>query len=1073
MKNIRYVFLSTMALGLALSVSACGGNSGGGTPTPREFSFDLRFESGRTDTVYVGETYRDVLYANENLDDYQSSYTMNAMCDYDEYDPAEYFTFTKDSGGKSCTIVGLKPSPVIEVEDEDTGTTLKVTVQFGIRFIETNSDVKKTKWFTIGERYPAANTGYNFSADTDLKAEALGKLEAYAMKNYLTGITLFENGGYTRFSPRVKEIAPSYVTGYGFGLLTDGKIEGSLSGLSPTDPYKDYYRTATSSNPGNINGWQATGSQVGDLFGYITSSFWGTKLNASKTGYVWYPVLANDPDYKEELDNAGPIPQDGQPTDTIHKKWRVYVKTGTISYKSNNAFNDTAVTIDDYITTFQLLLTQKSGLTRGAELATDTSYGLKGAISYFRNTKNATDAQAETTWDDMVTNDRLGIKKGHDEHGDFIDFEFVNPIDQFTAMYTLSSSLYSPMPKNFLKQLGGGSWIAGGAVFGTKNGTNVRNNIINLGPYYMSEWNESEIVFTQNRDWFEYVETQGTDRPRYRIPGVHMLVVTQAQQKDDAIYNEFENYKLDSTGIPASRFSEKVGTDLPTKGDATFKLNVNACSQDRWKELFMSNKYPNIPQQTEEYPCKPLMSNINFLNGLFWSIDRQTFASQRGVNPSYNFFADAYLSDPRGGVSYNSTQAHKDAEDDFDEFLRESGTFGYSKAKATAYFNKAVEECGLTKGPTPSQAITYNIDIQWMYQNDEFTYGQQIATFFEDAFNTEDVGDGCVKIHIVHNADSQWEQVYNDHLMIGKFDLGFGAISGNTLNPLNFMEVLKSDNSSGFTLNWGADTSKVDEKDPIVFDVPVLDSEGHKQYDPNGKLIREPKEWSYDALWAAADHGSVVVNGESKDSVSYGYTEAPRKIDSSELTNFLDEGAEMKIPFAFYNLDPGTKFEIDRTQLFLVGFGYLTIDPKWISYEYDKNHNIVSMNIVFDDTEIYIENVAVTQHKIDPETGKPMVDPETGKFIDEVVYKNMTFTEYVNYLLFSSNNFQKVIDDHPEWTDEQKEEYLRPFAYDKYGLLWDIEITYNITIAGSVPTESTYAVEKVNSKPTSKYSFAK
>jgi hypothetical protein len=79
--------------------------------------------------------------------------------------------------------------------------------------------------------------------------------------------------------------------------------------------------------------------------------------------------------------------------------------------------------------------------------------------------------------------------------------------------------------------------------------------------------------------------------------------------------------------------------------------------------------------------------------------------------------------------------------------------------------------------------------------------------------------------------------------MVGQFDLGFGSITGNALDPLNFMEVLKSNNSSGFTLNWGPDTSAID-----------LDYNGTK--------------WSFDNLWAAADHGVVTYKGQEVKAVS-------------------------------------------------------------------------------------------------------------------------------------------------------------------------------------------------------------
>lgn len=1021
MKKIKYSILSSIALSAAFVITACGGNSGGGSKPSGEFNFSIAFASGRTDTLYVNEDETLEIYET-NPGKVERTYTYDLI----GTNADQFVTVSLDEGGKSFTVSPSKVS----------------TSRIGIKVTETTSKKEKRQFFTITSRSEPANTGYNFSADTAKKAEILGKLEEYAMKNYLTGITLFENGGYVRYSSRVNLPTQNYVTGYGFGLLT----EGSLTGVLPAvQGYEHYLRTAQSSDPGNINGWQATGSQVGDLFGYITSSFWGTKLNAKRNGYEWYPVLAADscPD---------PIPMDGEAGVTIHKKYRVYVKTGNIAYRSvkGGTYDNRPVELEDYLTTFQLLLTQASKLTRGSELATDTSYGFKGAYSYFRKTKNVTPDQADSFWNDMISKDQLGIKGGHDATGDYIDFEFINPIDQFTAKYTLSSSLYSPLPKAYLRSIGGNdNWINAGDVFGTGTKYNadgsgtctILNNVLCLGPFYLQTWTtDKEIVFTRNNNWFEYTSTHtDPDKPneggRYNIPGVHMLIVTGAQTEDDAIYNQFNSGLLDSTGIPVSRMKEKLGSDLKTKGDSTFKLNVNSCDQTRWDELFWSNKYPDVQKPKDRYLVKPWMSNKNFLNGLFWSINRSEFASTRGVNPSYNYFADAYLSDPVKGVSYNSTQAHKDAEDGFDPNLRNSN-FGYDTAKATAYFDLAVKELvksgDITLGTKENKTKIY-LDIQWMYQNDETTYGQDIANYFTRAFNNVNVGSGCVELIVRHSADSDWQQVYNDHLMVGKFDLGFGAISGNSLNPLNFMEVLKSDNSSGFTLNWGADTAKVDENDPITFDV-VEDG------------VKVSKSWSYDAAWAAADHGAVIKNGRAVDSVTLGYTKAPTS--QGAPVNVLTLGALMEIPFEFVDVDDGVDFDIDRVQLSLVGYGSLEIDESNIRRIYKEDGvTLVGLEINFDNTAVLEK------------------------------YDNMTFAQYANKLLFDGLKLQKAIDaldpNDPKY-DEKVYDLSNPLAYDKYDTYWGIDIYYNITIAGSVPAENYYYVEKTNSKPnSSRYSLAR
>ena len=1047
MKKLKFVFLSSAALVASFAITAC--NSGGGQPTPpppSEYSFNLYFDSGRTDTLFMNVSeLLNIREYNAGSDEHHYTFEYRGsvnIADEDEepvYKPAsEFVTVTYHENTKSYTVVPLASTK---------------SQKIGIKVINSENPGKKhkTQWFVISERHPAADGGYNFSANSDKKSEVLGELEAYAMKNYLTGITLFENGGYVRKASRVHYGANDYVTGYGFGLLTEGYLDLTDPEQPDVTKYQSYLQSAQSSDPGNISGWNATGSQVGDLYGYITSSFWGTKLNAAKNGYEWYPVLAAE-------DCPDPIPVDPKPGVSIHNKYRVYVKTGhtpdgpsgekyALYYRQVNGgdydtdptkFNNRPVELEDYITTFKLLLTKSAGLTRGAELATDTSYGLKGAYSYFLKTDKSTDSQAQKWWDDMTESGQLGIVAGSDSRGDYIDFEFLNPIDQFTAKYTLSSSLYSPLPQAYLEKIGGGSWIKGGEVFGTgsKSETTgeILKNVLCVGPYYLEDWiTDQEIVFKRNDNWFEYVNTKDTSKPRYRIDGVHYLIVTAAQTRDDAIYDQFNAGLLDQTGIPASRISDRTGEDKPTKGDATFKLNVNACTQERWNELFWSTKYPDVKKPTQYRNVHPWMSNKNFLDGLFWSINRNEFAEKKGSTPSYNYFADAYMDDPIAGHSYNASTAHQKAEDAFDPMLRESG--GYSPGKSTSSFVAAILELEADGKITRGSAINPTklaIQIEWMYSNDETTYGEDIAKYFVKGFDrTEPKGvlAGYI-LDIKHHAGSQWEQVYNDHLMVGDFDLGFGAISGNTLNPLNFMEVLKSDNSSGFTLNWGADTAKVDQDDPIVFEV----QEGEQ-------MIQ--KEWSFDSAWAVADHGAVTKDGEPVDSVKTGYTTAPTNMAGTQTINRLANGAIMTCNFEFVEVLKGTvDFEISRIQISMVGYGSITIDES-------------NIDLIYETDEEDPEKKRLIGFKLTFDNSEPLAK-----------YDNMTLSKFVNKCLFDGLKLQKAIDaldkTDPDY-QTKKEELENPFAYDKYGEYWWIDVYYNISIKGSDPTENYYMVKKINS----------
>ena len=796
---------------------------------------------------------------------------------------------------------------------------------------------------TITDATPASG-GFNYaslagSEATTKRTEILGQLEKYAMDNHLTGITLFENGGYVKYAERVELPTTNYITGYGFGLLSEGHINGDMAKEENQD-YKQFLHTASSSDPHVINARNDTGSQVSDLESYITSSFWGTKMNSKKTGYEWYPLLAKDTiKYSDASATAQPfnrpvpiyndqiVKPDEDPNPLgLYNTWRIYVKTGVdgVKYRYNGTswgvnFDNREVALADYEFAYRLLLTGSHNLIRGTEMAGDQSYGIVGAQKYNLNTKDATDAEAKSVWESMKNSNSLGIKTGTDPvDGDYIQLRILNPIDRFTAMYTLSSSLLSPLPEEFIAKIGE-QYVKGSDTFDSENPIkegaqrygSFNNNgttpsahkdkicdfVLSVGPYMLKEWVKNQaIIFSRNKEWIE------TDR--YFIKGVKIKVVEAAQQSTTAIYDLFTSGELDSCGIPTKYISKEVGQPrvYKTRGDSTFKLNVNSCTQEQWNSIFGTNGSNKANRSTDNaYLVKPWMSNDNFLSGLFYSIDRKTFANNRGVQPSINYFSDAYLTDPENGVSYNDSDAHKKAVEAYQTFdSKGESTYGYSKDRAILAFKAAVKEL-VSKGKiqygTKDKPYEIHIHIRWMYQTDIKEYGEEIGKYFTDAFNDNRVSEGKVKLIVDQEAVKNWSDVYYEYLMKGQFDLGFGAISGNTYNPLNFLEVLKSNNSSGFTLNWGTDTSKITKAKPLIY---------------------EDKMWSFDALWAVADHGGVVDNGENAKIVNKSYMISNK--------NAFYEGANFSVATEFIQVE-AAKLDVSRVQIYIYGSGGIDLTP--------------------------------------------------------------------------------------------------------------------------------------------------
>lgn len=676
-----------------------------------------------------------------------------------------------------------------------------------------------------------AKTGISslIGASASERTEILGTLEKYAVDNMITGMPLFENGGYVCYNNRVVKGTNTYITGYGFGILRDGRLTTALTDAEVVK--KDYYNTYDVSDPATINALNANGSQVSDLYDYIASGYFGTKMNAHKNGYDWYGVLSTKDRPYIVKNGTASYPDDPEATSDT---WRVYVRTGReggVAYHTNSslenrkAFDGKFVELEDYVTAFKVLLCKKFGYYRGTELAKQSGYAaIKGASEYNSGTAAGID--------DELFAEKVGVKSGHDDEGDYLDFTLGAPANRFYAMYSLAGNLYAPINLDFFNLVtdnGANPKNYGG--YDSNKTTSPVDNILSTSVWTLESWETDKgIAFKRNDDWWEKKENSQL----YSIPGVYINIYTAASKDPNFAFQQFLAGRIDAAGIPLDYIDEYKNDERATKttGTSVFKLNVNSCSQEEWNDLFGDSG--SIAQLGDNsYEVKPWMSNENFIKGMFFSIDRDAYAAKRGSIASTNYFSSNYMSDPENGISYNTTEEHKNALADF--WGDTLATGGYSEALSKEAFNQAITE--LLAANTIKDNDKLTIDAWWMYPSHLKNYAPDIEEYIETAFNNASAAkEHNLKLDVVSQSVDVWSDVYDKHLQVGKFDLGFGSISGNALDPLNFMEVLKSDNSSGFTLNWGKDTSALD-------------------LEYKGEL------WSFNTLWAAVDHGVVTYKG--------------------------------------------------------------------------------------------------------------------------------------------------------------------------------------------------------------------
>ena len=577
----------------------------------------------------------------------------------------------------------------------------------------------------------------------------------------------------------------------------------------PTEPagkdYSAYYQTYETEDQGTVNYWDDKGEIAGNLLGYIAGGFWDTAMNEEKDGYDWICQLAKEKPVAQNPDENGLA--------TIYK---FEVKVGselvynTLSEKPEfAAFAGREVALEDYLTTWKEMYNKSNNITRGAENLSGSG-SIKGLQAYYAGTANGFD---EELWN------AVGVKASMEDGKAYITVEFNELTNPFYAMYYLASNLHGPIPADFLELIGG---LKNYGTFANDGALSPIDTTLSTSYYVLESWQSGkEITFAKN-DKFE-------DGGRYQIPGVYVMILPAQKTDSEAALKEFLAGHLDAVGIPSTKLDDYKNDPRATTtlDSTTTKLNLNTCNQEEWEALFGVNGSVTQTPVENYWKLKPAMSNDNFIKGLNFAINRKELAVTLGATPSANYFGSAYLSDPENGVSYNSTEEHKNA---IATMMENTDGYGYSLTLAQQYFKAAADE--LIQAGSYAAGDTIEIEICWQAQVNVDNSGKYIEKYLEDAFNT------CgsdLTLDIIHYVPAVWSDAYYAKMMIGQFDIGLGSINGNTLNPLNFFEVLKSDNSSGFTLNWGTDTSKID-----------------------GTIVYDGRTWSFDSLWTAAEMGALV-----------------------------------------------------------------------------------------------------------------------------------------------------------------------------------------------------------------------
>lgn len=677
--------------------------------------------------------------------------------------------------------------------------------------------------------------------DDQERLNMLAILETYAYRTGSTGLSLYENGNIQMYNDRVIPGTENYIPGYGFGTLAEGSITADLE-YESNDAWKRYYHTLNPTDPGTLNYLNSKDSDVGDFYSHISAGYYGSFMNATKDGYDWVPVLAIGD--MEALND-----DDGNGTAT---KWRMQVRTGAEGLKyttgsaiaSRAAFNNRDVELEDYLTPYKLLLTQSNKYFRGTEMAKSDTGAIVGVKEFYNGTANGFN---QALWD------KVGVKAYEEDGKSYLEIEFTQELTPFYAMYYSSSSLYMPIPQDFLDLVTVQNYLG----FNIDATESPLDNSLSLGSYYLETYNQDqEIVYKKNPNYV-YADT------KYSIEGIHYRILPAITEDVEASFNEFLAGHTDAASIPQARLDEYRNDPRARKttGDTVFKLNMNALSAEDWEKMFGEDGTVAQTPKDEYWEVKPVLNNAHFRKGLMYSVDRQTFANARGSIATVDYFSSDYLWNPVEGLSYDNSDEHKRV---IAPLVEETDGYGYSLELAREYFRVALSELEAEGAYTPGTAenpTVITIEIAWMYPQHEENYHNEVKSYLETAFNDASVSGGKYQLNVEFWVGNDWSDVYYNKMMVGQFDLGFGSIGGNTLNPLDFMNVLSNDQnlSNGFTLSWGADTNDADSY-PIVYD---------------------GQRFSYDALYRAANTQAIVADGNSQDALTFSYEPITKNEDGS------------------------------------------------------------------------------------------------------------------------------------------------------------------------------------------------
>jgi uncharacterized repeat protein (TIGR02543 family) len=688
--------------------------------------------------------------------------------------------------------------------DVNSYVTLLVSVSFENQielYIDNSSDKQSFA------NYP---NGIDLSLlDGEQKDILFAAAESYLLENLFGGVPLYTNYSSVMFSNRIQLFSEDFngVLGYGtaFSQLSadDSTVEMFPGQMGNVGEYT--YRSSYSIQPKTLNPWLDNYGDFSDFIDLFTGGFYEFFFDASKTGYEILPSFA------ESLPIAvNPTTINGKDYSTVWQiplrddlTWTFHPDIDTSEFAEGYEKLDAS----DWIWTWKLALENRwdRAISGGDDFITK---GIKGVAEFVAGTGS---------WEDV------GISI---VNGNTIQLEYVSEQSEFDIIYGFNGASLPALNQELFESLGA-SFTGRATAYGQDHLSVAAN-----GVYYLNEYSPYYIITAKKNNAY-------VDADKYFYTGQQFRFIEGSTQ----VFEEFLAGRLESASVPSASVIEFLNDPRVKTSPlaTTWRLQMNMFGTEANRDAYIA-QYPGSGIDPDFVP-EPILMYKEFRQALYYGFDRYTAAVEvvKTYLPAHTLFTSTYFLDGSSGLSVRTGEAGAAVVTNFG-----GDSNGYFPDAALDLFKSAVADAIADGYYIKGTASNYTtIELTLTHASSGNTSQLAMVAELERQYEALLVDDeNFVNVDIIVN-DVAFPGNYYDYMLVANTDLGIGGITGSLLDAIGFLDKFSEDNRSGFTLNWGIETSV-----PNI-EVTYINLEGN--------YVSEV--WSYDALISALAGKTYVGNG--------------------------------------------------------------------------------------------------------------------------------------------------------------------------------------------------------------------